>query len=402
MEKLPKSSVNHSTKEDSAIQKKRLRAKYMRRMILIFLIVFGTIFLFNILRNWFLDRYFSHFTLPAVTISSAKAVAEDWTPTMDAVGSLVAINGVQVSPEIPGMVVGISFQSGQMVNKGQSLVQLDTDADQQDLANYTAQLQLAKINYDRQVALAKTNSTSQASLDSARAQYQQAQSAAAKTQILIEQKNIKAPFAGRIGIRNVNLGQYVSPGASLANLQSLDPLYVQFSLPQQNLKSLSVGQPIELTSDAIPGANFKGTITAIDSAVNTQTRNITVQATIPNEQLKLIPGLFVNIRIFLPTQVKVISLPQTAIAFSLFGDSAFMLTPNGKDKDGKALFTVHRRYVTTGIRQGNKVQILKGIKAGEEVVASGQLKLEDGMNAHVNNSVKMPDRSAEELESTNS
>lgn len=381
--------------------KKRLNAKYMRRMLIIFAIVFGTLFLFDFARNWFLNRYFAHFTLPTPTVSSAKAVAQDWTPSIEAVGSLVAINSVQVSPEIPGMVVGISFESGQMVKKGQPLIQLDNAADQQDLANYQAQQQLAKINYERQLTLSKTNSTAQASLDSARAQYEQSQAAVAKTQILIEQKNIKAPFAGKIGIRNVNLGQYVSPGAGLVNLQSLDPLYVQFTLPQQQLKSLAVGQTIELTSDTLPNSRFTGKIIALDSSVNPQTRNISVQAMISNKDLTLIPGTFVNIRVMLPTVVKAITLPQTAIAFSLFGDSVFLLTPDGKDKDGKGLFKAHRHYVTTGARRGNLVQVTSGLKAGDEVVASGQLKLEDGMQTYVDNRVKMPERSAKELDTMN-
>lgn len=193
----------------------------------------------------------------------------------------------------------------------------------------------------------------------------------------------------------------MSPGAGLVNLQSLDPLYVQFTLPQQQLKSLAVGQTIELTSDTLPNSRFTGKIIALDSSVNPQTRNISVQAMISNKDLTLIPGTFVNIRVMLPTVVKAITLPQTAIAFSLFGDSVFLLTPDGKDKDGKGLFKAHRHYVTTGARRGNLVQVTSGLKAGDEVVASGQLKLEDGMQTYVDNRVKMPERSAKELDTMN-
>lgn len=390
--------TNQHTQQPTDQPTKKQRAKYMRRMLIIVILVFGIIFLFNFLREVFLNHYFKNFTLPTVTISSIKAVEENWTPTIQGIGSLVAVNGVQVTPQVPGTVTAINFQSGQMVEKNQSLILLDTSTDKEDLANLNSQAQLAKINYDRQVNLMKTNSTSQASLDNARSQYQQSQAALTKSQVLIEQKNIKAPFAGKLGIRNVNIGQYVSPGAALVNLQSLDPLLVQFTLPQQYLSSIYVNQPVTLTTDAFPKEIFKGKINAFDSAINTQTRNFTVQAIFPNPQHRLLPGLAANVDVALPTQNKVVSLPQTAIAFSLFGDSVYVINQEGTDKDNKPIYKVHRRYVTTGTRLGDKVQILTGLKAGEEVVSSGQLKLEDGMRVFIDNQVKLPARTPEQLQ----
>lgn len=377
-------------------------AKYMRRMIIILAIVFGTLLLFNVVRHLLMQRFFAHFALPTVTISTTKATASSWTPTIDAVGSLVAINGVQVSPEVAGMVTKIYFQSGQMVQKDQSLLQLDDRTDQQDLKNFQAQLNLAQINYNRQVSLVKTNASSQANLDEATAQLQEAQAAVSKTQVLIDQKLIKAPFEGKIGIRNVNIGQYVSPGANLVNLQSLNPLHVQFALPEQYFKSLYVGQSIQFSVDDYSNELFAGKITAIDASVSPDTRNILVEAITANDKLQLYPGMYATIQVLLPTQENVITVPQTAISYSLFGDSVFVVTPEGKDKDNKPILKAHRRYVTTGDRRGDQIAILKGVKAGEDVVNSGQLKLEDGVAVLINNSVKLPAMSPETLKQNRS
>lgn len=378
-------------------QSKKLTRKYMRRMIIILAIVFGSLLLFNVARHLLMARFFAHFAMPAVSISTTTAKTETWTPLINTVGSLVAINGVQVSPQIAGMVTTIHFNSGQMVEKGQPLIQLDDRTDQQDLKNYQSQLTLAQINYNRQASLAKTKAASQATLDDATAQLQQAQAMVAKTQILIDEKLIEAPFAGKIGIRNVNIGQYVSPGDNLVNLQSLDPLHVQFSLPEQHFKSLFVNQPIQFSVDNYPGKLFKGKITALDASVSTQTRNILVEAITDNQEHRLYPGMYAVIQVLLPTQENVITVPQTAISFSLFGDAVFVVTQDGKDKDGKPILTAHRRYVTTGDRRGSQIAVLKGLKAGEQVVNSGQLKLDDGVPVVINNSVKLPEMSPESL-----
>jgi len=372
-------------------------AKRMRIMLIIVLCVFGLVFSFDLARNLFMKHFFAHFALPAVTISSSKATLKTWTPTINAVGSVVAINGVEVSPEVAGMVTAIHFNSGQMVTAGQPLIQLDDRTDQQDLKNFTAQLTLTKLNYDRQANLIKTKSTSQSSLDEASAQLQEAQSNVTKTQVLISQKLITAPFSGKIGIRQVNIGQYVSPGTALVSLQSLDPLFVQFTLPQVHFKQLSMNQPIHLEVDNYPGKIFNGKITAIDSTVDVQTRNLLVEATVPNADLQLYPGMFANVEVMLPAQEKVITVPQTAVSFSLYGDSVFTITDDGKDKDGKAIYKVHRRYVTTGERRGNEISIEKGLKDGELIVTSGQLKLEDGVQVYIDNSVQLPGLAPETL-----
>lgn len=372
-------------------------AKRMRIMLIIVIGIFGLIFVFDIARNLVMKHIFAHFALPAVTISSSKATLKTWTPTINAVGSVVAVNGVDVSPEVAGSVMAIHFQSGQMVTAGQPLVQLDDRTDQQDLKNFTAQLTLSQLNYNRQADLIKTKSTAQSSLDEASAQLQEAQASVDKTKVLISQKLIAAPFSGKIGIREVNLGQYVSPGTTLVGLQSMDPLFVQFTLPQVHFKQLYMNQAVTIEVDNYPGKIFQGKITAIDASVDVQTRNILVEATVPNKDLQLYPGMFANVEVMLPTKENVITVPQTAVSFSLYGDSVFTITPDGKDKDDKPIFKVHRRYVTTGDRRGNEIAVLKGLKTGEEVVTAGQLKLEDGVQVHIDNSVKLPELAPETL-----
>lgn len=386
---------------DPKLYKQKLR-KRMRVMLTIVGILFALIFLIHLVRGVIMKKMLSKFTQQAVTISTSIAQSETWTPTINAVGSLVATDGVEVSPQIAGMVTGIFFQSGQNVAKDQPLVQLDDRTDQQDLKNLNAQLTLSKLNYDRQVSLMKTNATAQSNLDQAAATLQESQAAVTKTEVLISQKLIKAPFSGRLGIRNVNIGQYVSPGTGLVNLQTMNPLLVQFSLPEQNLKSLYIGQPIHFHVDTFPGETFVGKITATEASVNTQTRNIQVEATVPNDKLRLYPGLYANIEVLLPTQTKVVTVPQTAVSYSLFGDVVYVVKQTDTQKDGTPIYTAHIVYVTTGDRRGNEVAILSNLKAGEQVVNSGQLKLQDGSVVKINNSVTMPSLSKDQLKQTRS
>ncbi|MFT3742617.1 MAG: efflux RND transporter periplasmic adaptor subunit [Gammaproteobacteria bacterium] len=376
--------------------KRRLK----KRMIIVLSalgILFCLIFLIDVVRSAIVKHFVSQFTQQTVTISTSIAKAETWHPQITSIGSLVASNGVQVSSQLSGMVTAIYFSSGRIVEKGQPLIQLDNRTDLEDLANYKAQLKLSQVNYDRQVSLLKTNATSQSSLDQAAANLQQSQSAVGKTEVTIDQKLIKAPFSGKLGIRNVNIGQYASPGTPLVNLQALNPLLLQFSVPEQNLRYLRVGQPIEFSVETYPGETFKGTVSATESAVDVQTRNIMVEATVPNPKMRLFPGSFANIRVQLPEQKNVVTVPQTAISASLFGSTVYVVKPAGKDKNGKQLHTAHLVYVTTGEMRGNEVEILKGIQAGDEVVNAGQLKLQDGASVSINNSVQLAPLTPEQL-----
>lgn len=348
-------------------------------MIIALVIVFGGIFGWGMVRSIFMQRYFANFQPPPVTISTTKAKTAVWQPFINAVGSVVAINGVQVTSEVPGMVVKINFQSGQLVKQGDSLVQLDIDEDLQDLKNFQAQLALAQITFRRQSILYKGRNVAKADLDQARATLEQAEANVGKTQVLIEKKNIKAPFSGKLGIRMVNLGQFIQAGTGVVSLQSTDPLYVQFTLPEQYLNSLRVGQLIELTVESQGNKIFSGKIDALNAEVSTDTRNILVQATVPNPQYLLYPGMFANVNVILPQQQNVVTVPQTAVIYNLYGDAVYVV------KSGKAYI----RYVTLGERRNNEVAVLKGLQAGEEVVTAGQLKLSDGVAVVVNNSITL-------------
>lgn len=348
-------------------------------MIIVLVIVFGGIFGWGLVRSIFMKRYFATFQPPPVTISTAKAKSAVWQPFIEAVGSVIAINGVQVTSEVPGMVVKINFQSGQMVKQGDPLIQLDDSTDQQDLKNFQAQLTLAQITFRRQSILYKGRNVAKADLDQARATLEQAQANVGKTQVLIEKKNIKAPFSGKLGIRMVNLGQYIEAGTGIVSLQSMDPLYVQFTLPEQYLNALRVGQPIEITVESQGKKLFTGKINALNAEVSTDTRNILVQATVPNPQYLLYPGMFADVSVILPQQQNIITVPQTAVIYNLYGDAVYIV------KSGKAYI----RYVTVGERRNSEVAILKGLQTGEEVVTSGQLKLSDGVQVVVNNSIDL-------------
>jgi membrane fusion protein (multidrug efflux system) len=359
-------------------------------VVILLLIVFGGIFGFGAVRSYFMGQFFAHFAPPPATISTSKVKAETWKPSITTVGSLMAINGVQVTTQEAGMVERINFQSGQVVKKGESLVQLDDSEDLQDLKNYRAQLKLAIITHERQKKLYKYGAVATSGLDQAQAALEQAEAQATKTQIVIGKKNIKAPFDGKAGICLVNIGQYINVGSPLVSLQALDPLHVNFSLPEQNLSKLYVGQPITFTIEAQANKNYEGKITAINSEVNSQTRNILVQATVANPKLELYPGMFANIQVMLPQEQNVIVVPQTAITYNLYGDSVYVIQQDGTDKKtGKPIYKAITKYVTVGDKLDNTVIILKGLNAGEEVVTSGQLKLHNGSEVVINNSVEL-------------
>lgn len=361
--------------------------KRMKIMIITLSIIFGGIFCWNVFRHYMIERYLAENQSPPVTISATSAKIENWFPYLTTVGTLTAINGVSVTSQIGGIVTDITFNSGQHVKKGDLLIKIDDATERADLLNSEAQLKLAQINYQRNATLFKQHAVSEQNYDQSQAQYIEAQAAVEKTQAIIAQKNITAPFDGKIGIRTVNIGQYISPGTALVSLQSLDPLYVDFYLPEQDLRMLHPNQTIQLQIEAYPQQYFVGQLSAIDSLVDVQTHNIMVQATIPNKEERLYPGLFATIKVLLPKQENVITVPQTAIAYSLFGNSVFLIKQTGKDEKGKPVLRVTQTYVTTGEERDNKVVILKGLKAGDRIATSGQLKLENGTQVLINNSV---------------
>ncbi|BBH52973.1 efflux RND transporter periplasmic adaptor subunit [Fluviispira sanaruensis] len=354
------------------------------------LIVFGGIFGWYIMRQYFMKKYFASFVPPPQAVSVAIAKSDTWQPFLYSVGNLKAVDGVEISSEVSGQVKAIYFKSGEFVKKGQALVQLDDASEQAQLRDISAQLQLAKVTDMRTKKLFTQGATSQASVDDSSSKTKQLKANFENISSAIAKKLIRAPFSGKIGIKLINVGQYISPGLSCASLQSSHILNVQFTLPQQEVSKIALRQEVLVVSDAYPNLNFKGTITAIDSKIDESTRTIEAQATIENIDNKLLPGMFVNAKIFLPAIPNTITLPQTAITYTLYGDSAFLVRLNDKKSEtGQELGTVSRILVKTGEKRDNTVVILEGIKAGDMIVISGQLKLVDGTSIVINNSVKL-------------
>lgn len=358
---------------------------------IVVVVFFGGLVAFNLVRSYFIAKFIKDFRPPPSTISSSTATAVNYQPSLYSVGSVVAINGVTLSPELAGVVEKINFESGEMAAQGQSLVQMDTDLDEQDLKSNLAKLQLDKLDFERKKRLYHTGAISVSDYDLASSSLIQTQAMVDRDQVTIAKKNIKAPFAGKLGIRQVNLGQYLNPGDAIVTLQQIDPLFVNFNLPQQYLPKLYMGQKVGVTSDLFPGEIFYGQVTAINAQVTKDTRNIEVQATVPNSNQKLYPGIFADVNVYLPQQQNVVVVPQTAVSYSLYGDVVYVLTPTKEqDKTTKQpIYTVKELYIKTGQQIGNNVVIKSGIKAGDLVVNSGQLKLQDGASVIINNAVKL-------------
>ena len=324
-----------------------------------------------------------------VVVSDAPAQQEIWKPYFTSVGNLTPVQGVEVSNQLAGNVTGIYFQSGTEVKKGQLLVQLDDSSQRAQLIGLQAQVQLAQVNYQRAQELIKQHLISKSDLDTAENNLKQAQSNLQNDLSAIDKLAVRAPFSGQIGIRNVNLGQYLAAGTSIASLQSLGTLYVQFGLPEQDLAALARGQHVEVNVDAYPGKIFSGELSAINSAVDPNTHNVTVQATIHNPEHLLRAGMFANVQVYAGKPQTVVTVPTSAVDYTLYGSSVFIVKQDGTDKDGKPVLKVTQQFVTTGQERDGRVAITQGLQAGDIIVTAGQQKLQNGMRVEINNSVKL-------------
>ncbi len=364
-------------------------ALFKRFMVAFALIVLVLVILAGIkgYQIYSMIQKFSH-TKQETIVSDEAARLETWAPYFTAVGNLAPVEGVQVSNQLAGSVTGIYFQSGTQVKKGQLLVQLDDSSQRAQLLGFQAQVKLAEFNLKREQELVRRKLDSQANLDTAANNLEQAKSNLLNDQTSIDKLGIRAPFSGRIGIRNVNLGQYLAVGTSIADLQSLDTMYAQFTLPEQDLAILARGQRVDVTVDAYPKKIFSGELTAIDSAVDPNTHNVTLQATIHNPEHLLRAGMFANVHIYAGEPEPTITVPNTAVDYSLYGSSVFIVKQDGKDADGKPVLKVSQVFVTTGQVRDGRVAIDKGLKPGDVVVTAGQQKLQNGMQVEINNSVK--------------
>ncbi|STX52184.1 acriflavin resistance protein [Legionella busanensis] len=405
--------------------------KRMTIMIIALLIVFGGIIAFNFIKGIMIQRFVRQFQAVPLTVSSVKVMQKTWQPTISAVGNFVAVNGVEINSEEAGQVVAIHFESGQYVEKGMPLVDLNDTVEQAQLKFERANKELRDVSYKRQVTLSGRGATPITSVDEAKASLEQAQANVEKIEAQIRNKHIIAPFSGKLGIRQINLGQYVTPGqTAIVTLQSMDPLYLEFNLPEQFFKKLHLRQKVQLSLEEFPNLLFQGEISAINSKVDPNTHNILVQATVPNcpaqalqtinktklltvkneengnkkiiqcntdintknhiNQFVFIPGMFAAIYVEQPSIPNVLVLPSTAISYSLYGNSVFLIEKTSeKDKAGKDIFEAKRVFVETGEQEGNYTIIKNGLKPGQLVVGSGELKLQDRSRITINNDIKL-------------
>ncbi len=317
------------------------------------------------------------FVPPPEAVTTAKVEAASWQPVQAASGTLVAVRGVTLGSELPGTIREISFDSGTTVRKGAVLVRLDTATEQAQLASALADENLARLTVERARDLRKGQANTPADLDAAEARYQQAQAAVQAIRTAIEKKSIRAPFDGRIAIRQVELGQVLQAGAPVASLQSVSPIYVEFSLPQQALARLKVGQPVRVRTDTYPGATWNGKVSTVNTEVDVATRNVRVRATVPNDDGRLRPGMFANVEVISQEQLPVVLIPATAALYAPYGDSVFVIEQKA-GADGKPGLVAQQRFVRLGERRGDLVAVESGLKPGETVVSSGAFKLRSG------------------------
>jgi membrane fusion protein (multidrug efflux system) len=321
------------------------------------------------------------------TVTTAVAHTEAWESLLTSVASLVAVQGVMVSAEMAGKVVHIAFEPGTMVKAGDLLVQQDTVAENAQLRSAEATVALTKLSLERSRKLLSQKTSSQAEYDNADAQYKQAVAQADNIRAVIAKKTIRAPFAGVLGIRLVNLGQILSAGDAIVSLQALDPIFVNFSLPQQQLSQIQPGLTVRVKTDALPGETIEGKITAINPQVESSTRNIMVQATVANTQHRLRPGMFVNATVLLPEQDTVLVIPGTAVLSAPYSDSVFIVENDAKDKSSAPAKIVRQQFVRLGERRGDFIAVINGVKQGEIVVSTGVFKLRNGQAVAVDNTL---------------
>jgi len=361
----------------------------LKRLIIVLLLLgllFGGVF-------WFKQQQFQQMAAmmgaprPPAVVTATEVAAQHWRPRLDAVGTVVAVQGIEVANEVPGLVREIAFESGQQVATGDVLLQLDDAVDQAELRGLQAALALAKLRYQRAARLIKQRSVSQSDVDTARAELSSAQAQVASQQALIGKKVIRAPFDGVLGLRAVSLGQYLPAGTSIAPLVKLDPVYVDFSLPERRLPEIAVGQKVRVTVDAHPGQTMSGELVAVDPGIDSGTRLLRLRARLANPDGELRPGMFARVALDLGRDEQVLTLPRTAITYAPYGDAVFLI----QSRDGKD--TVQQRQVHTGAVLGERVVIEQGLQGGDRVVLTGQVKLRNGMPVQIDNSV-VPDGKA--------
>ena len=366
---------------------KRRTAFVTVSIVLGVLIVGLSVFQF-IVKPQIIKGFIANAPRPVPAVAVADASIENWQARIAAIGTFRAVQGIDISPQVGGVVRAINIESGQDVQKGQLLVQIDDSVEQADLKSNLATLRNAELALERQRQLIAGGSTATAQVDSALAVRDSAAAAADRTRALIAQKALAAPFSGRLGLRKIDVGQYVQPGTSIVTLQQLDPIDVDFPVPEQDISRVAVGQPLEISVDAFEGKVFSGKVTSIDARVSIEARTILVRAQVGNADGQLRPGMFANVALLVGKGVDVVTLPRTSITYSLYGDTVFVVKPapapaNATQPSADQPLIVERRVVKTGDTRGARVSIAEGVSAGERIVTEGQLKLQPNARVRI-------------------
>lgn len=359
---------------------KPARSSQVRVLAITGLVLLGVVAAFIIYHRFDAGRMATRlaFKPPPTPVTAVSAEIHTIPRYLSGIGTLQAVHQVTVAPEVGGLITAIMFQPGAEVKAGDPLVQLNDAPEKGDLANYQAMERVASANLERDKTLSARDFQSRAAVDQQQSLRDQAEAGITKTQAQIAQKLIRAPFAGQLGVRQVNVGGYLNPGGPIVTLTDLSQLWANFTLPEKVSAQIKVGQPVELRADAYPGRVFKANVTAIEPQISQQTRTILIQATFDNTDHALLPGMFANVAVVLPQGPEAVVLPETAVDYSLYGDSVFVLAEDGKDEKGQPVLKANRVYVKTGDRFDGKVEIVSGLKGNERVAASGQLRLNNG------------------------
>ena len=362
--------------------------KRMVFMLIAVGVVLGGVFGFQAFKNAMIKKFMSAMAAPPQTVSTATAAMQEWQPRIEAVGSLRAVNGADLSFEVPGIVKEIHFTSGDDVAAGNILVTLRSDDDMGKLAALQATAELSEINYQRDQQQFKIKAVSQATLDADAANLKNAKAQVAEQQAVVDKKTLRAPFAGHLGVRAVDVGQYIGAGTTVVTLQALDPIYVDFFVPQQALNQIRIEQELTLKIDTYPNRDFTGTITAINPKVNSATRNVQVRATLNNPDRRLLPGMYATAVIAAGSKQHYVTLPQTAVAYNPYGETVYVVDDKGKDANGQPQLVARQTFITAGPTRGDQVAIMSGVDEGQTVVIAGQMKLHNGSPVVVDNTIR--------------
>jgi membrane fusion protein (multidrug efflux system) len=361
--------------------------KRMVIMLAAVALVFGGVFGFQAFKAAMIKKFMSQMAQPPQTVTAGKATFSAWQPKIAAVGTLRAVKGADLSLEVSGVVAEIAFNSGDDVDAGAMLLKLRDDDDVAKLQSLQATAELNEITYERDQKQFKLQAVSQATLDTDAANLKNAKAQVAQQKAIVDKKYLRAPFAGHLGIRAVDLGQYLGAGAVIVTLQALDPIFLDFFVPQQAVDQVKIGQTVAVKVDAYKDRIFSGEIAAVNPKVDASSRNVQIRATLKNAEHRLLPGMYATVEIPTGAPENLITLPQTAITFSPYGDTVYIVDDKGAGADGKRELVARQSFVTTGSTRGDQVAVLKGVSAGDLIVTSGQLKLHNGSAVVIDNTV---------------